>query len=729
MIVRIIVRKTKKGDSPTTKDRIAISSRYACWNAFLHEHLHEHTAIVIGTQKLRKFVAKPRLFDFSRFFSILAAITCYHFFHFLAHRMSTSTTNDAQSPRTQTTHSATNGNGNAADKHNKHNEHNKSNKNDKGNKNTKNKSSDDQLGKPLDTSLLKRLLEFLAPHKKLVIVTLALTILVAAVGPLRPYIIREAIDNYVAHGDTSGLTWAIFQIFALLVVQGVVQYSLTMLMQWIGQNTILDVRTRLFTRLQELSLRYYDTTPVGRLVTRVTNDVEVLNEVFSSGLVMMISSIFVIFWIVIFMFKTSWELALATIVVVPILMIGTNIFRKAVRVQYQEIRTQVARMNAFMNEYITGMNIIQLFSQEDRQRDTFDAINQAHTDAQVRSVFYYAVFFPFIEMMGTLSLSIVIWYAAGRVLEGTMTVGMIVAFSMYGEMFFRPLRELSDKYNTLQSAMASSERIFQLLDEESIVRDNPNAAPMQRFEHSIEFRNVDFAYDASPTNLILRSVNFSVEKGKTVAIVGATGAGKSSLMNLLCRFYEFQGGDILVDGRSIRDIQQRSLRRRVAIVLQDVFLFARTIGENITLGNEEISRETMVAAAEAVGAHEFIAQLPEQYATPVTERGSTLSVGQKQLISFARALATDPDLLILDEATSSVDTATEQQIEHAIGTMLAGRTAIVIAHRLSTIQRADKIIVLHNGKVYEQGSHQELLESNGLYAKLYRLQYKEQLVA
>jgi ATP-binding cassette subfamily B protein len=444
---------------------------------------------------------------------------------------------------------------------------------------------------------------------------------------------------------------------------------------------------------------------------------------------MMISSIFIIFWIVVFMFITSWKLACATIVVVPVLMIGTNIFRKAVRVQYQEIRKQIARMNAFMNEYITGMNIIQLFSQEDRQRTSFDRINKAHTDAQVRSVFYYAVFFPFVEMMGTLSLSIVIWYAAGEVLQGTMTVGMIIAFSQYGEMFFRPLRELSDKYNTLQSAMASSERIFQLLDEDSFVRDNPNAQPMPPLEQGIEFRGVEFSYDPVHPELhpVLRCVSFAVQKGQTVAIVGATGAGKSSLMNLLCRFYEFQHGNIFIDGRSIRDIQQHSLRSRISIVLQDVFLFARSVGDNITLGNENISREAAIEAAKAIGAHEFIEKLPEGYDTPVMERGATFSVGQKQLISFARALAVNPDILILDEATSSVDTATEQQIEQAIHTMLAGRTSIVIAHRLSTIQRADRIIVLHNGKVNEQGTHQELLDRNGLYAKLYRLQYKEQL--
>ncbi|MCU0427205.1 MAG: ABC transporter ATP-binding protein/permease [Candidatus Kapabacteria bacterium] len=586
--------------------------------------------------------------------------------------------------------------------------------------------AEDAMSKGIDGSLLKRLLEFLRPHKNAVLGVLMLTIIVAAIGPVRPKLSQYSVDNYIATKDQNGLYGMILIIIALLIAQGILQYALTKLMQRIGQTTILDVRMRLFRRLQEISMRYYDTTPIGRLVTRVTNDVEVLNEVFSSGLVMMVANVFMIFWIIVMMFYTNWQLALATIVVVPILLYGTNIFRKAVRREFRTIRTQVARMNAFLNEYITGMNIIQIFSQEERQRKEFDSINAAHTEAHVKSVFYYAVFFPFVEMMSTVSLAIVIWYAAGHILQGTMTVGEVIAFSMFGEMFFRPIRELSDKYNTLQSAMASSERIFQLLDEESFVRDNPGAVPMQPLREAINFNDVTFSYDG--TKKVLCDVSFTVKKGQTLAIVGATGAGKSSLMNLLTRFYEFQGGDIVIDGRSIRDIQQLSLRKRMAIVLQDVFLFSRSVAENISLGNEAISRASIQAAAAAVGAAEFIEKLPEGYDTQVMERGATLSVGQKQLISFARALAANPDILILDEATSSVDTATEQLIEEAIQTLLKGRTSIVIAHRLSTIQKADNIVVLHHGKVYESGNHQELLAQNGLYAKLYRLQYKEQLV-
>ena len=642
---------------------------------------------------------------------------------------STMTTNNGTKPQNGTnTHSssapqtATNG-----ESENGHSAENKSTDEAKSKKSApKPQQPDDDAAKGIDGKLLRRLLEFLEPHKKRVYGVLALTVVVSAIGPLRPKLSQYAVDTYIGTGNRDGLIGIILMIFALLLLQGFLQYFLTQLMQWVGQTTILSVRMRLFRRLQELSLRYYDTTPIGRLVTRVTNDVEVLNEVFSSGLVMMVANSFMIFWIIVMMFYTNWQLAIATIVVVPVLLYGTNIFRKAVRREYRQIRQQVGRMNAFLNEYIQGMNVIQLFSQEERERKEFDEINTAHTEAHVRSVFYYAVFFPFVEMMSTVSLAITIWYAAGHILQGTMTVGEVIAFSMFGEMFFRPIRELSDKYNTLQSAMASSERIFQMLDEESFVKDNPNAVPMLPLSEGVKFDNVCFSYDG--TKNILCDVSFEVKKGQTVAIVGATGAGKSSLMNLLTRFYEFQEGDIVIDGRSIRDLQQLSLRKRMAIVLQDVFLFSRSIAENISLGNENITRAQIHAAAQAVGAAEFIEKLPEEYDTQVMERGATLSVGQKQLISFARALAANPDILILDEATSSVDTATEQQIERAIQTLLAGRTSIVIAHRLSTIQKADSIVVLHNGKVYEQGNHQELLAKNGLYAKLYRLQYKEQLV-
>ncbi len=583
---------------------------------------------------------------------------------------------------------------------------------------------DEILGKALDVSLLRRLTQFLKPYQTYVIIAVLFTIVTSVLVPMRPYLTKIAVDENIAHKDWDGLLSTLLLILSVLVAQGVINYGTQLLMQWVGQQAVYDLRMQIFDRLQKLSLRFYDTNPIGRLVTRVTSDVEILNEVFSSGLVIIISDVLVILGIVGYMLKISWELTLVTIAILPLLLWATSVFRKKVRANYRDIRRQVARLNAFLNEFISGIGIVQLFQQEKSQYNTFESINRSHADAQIRTVFYFAVFFPIVEMLAGIATAIMLWYAAGDVLSGAMKVGTLIAFIQYFEMFFRPVRELSEKYDTLQNAMASSERIFVLLDETSFVEDAPGARPIRELKQSIEFRNVDFGY--TPSIPILKDVSFTVNKGETVAIVGATGAGKSSIINLLTRFYEFQGGSILIDGEDIRTIQQQSLRSRIALVLQDVFLFSGSIGHNIALGNEAISPERIEQAAHAVGAGSFIDRLPMKYDTPVMERGSTLSVGQKQLISFARALATDPDILILDEATSSVDTATEKLIEQAIQRLLVGRTSIVIAHRLSTVQRADKIIVLHHGEVREQGTHQELLARNGLYARLYRLQYREQ---
>ena len=578
----------------------------------------------------------------------------------------------------------------------------------------------------VDYRLLRRLLSFLAPYRFYIVGAVTLTLVSSALGPLRPYLTRIAVDEHIVKGDLPGLGVFIAIILGLVILQGATQYALSLLMTWIGQSVLLDIRNTLYRHVERMALRFYDTTPVGRIVTRVTSDVEVLNELFSSGVVLMISDIMVIAWILTFMWNTSATLTMLTIVILPFLLVASFVFRRKVRVVYNLIRRQVARMNSFMNEYVTGMSVVQLFRQEDRMSKQFAEINAEHRDLQDRSIFYYATFFPVVEFLSAVALAIIVWYAAGHIGTGEMTIGMLIAFAQFTEMFFRPVRDLTEKYNTLQSSVVASERIFNLLDTKLTVDDAPNAKPLGQLERGIEFRHVNFSYDG--TTQVLRNVSFSVEKGQTVAIVGATGAGKSSIINLLCRFYEYQGGDIIIDGRSIRQIDQESLRRRIAVVLQDVFLFSRSVEENVTLGRSDITREHVISVAKALGAHDFISRLPNGYDTNVRERGAVLSVGQKQLISFCRALATDPDILILDEATSSIDTETEHLIESSISTMLKGRTSIVIAHRLSTIQRADRIVVLHHGEVAESGTHRELLLSGGLYAKLHALQFAQPAV-
>jgi ATP-binding cassette subfamily B protein len=575
--------------------------------------------------------------------------------------------------------------------------------------------------KRVDYRLLRRLLQFLKPYKLHLIGGVLLTLASSALGPLRPFITRIAVDDHIAKGDLNGLFIFIAIIFGLVIVQGATQYALSLLMTWIGQRVLLDIRNTLFKHVQALALRFYDTTPVGRIVTRVTSDVEVLNELFSAGVVLMISDIMVILWILTFMWNTSSDLTLLTIIILPFLLTASFIFRAKVRVVYSKIRQQVARMNSFINEFITGMAVVQLFRQESRMEAQFREINKTHRELQDTSIMYYATFFPVVEFLSSVALAIIVWYAARHIGTGEMTVGMLIAFAQFTEMFFRPVRDLTEKYNTLQSSVVASERIFSMLDTKLTIEDAPDAKRFDSLQSGIEFSHVDFSYDG--TTQILKDVSFSVRKGETLAIVGATGAGKSSIINLLCRFYEYQAGDILVDGTSIRSVKQEDLRRRIAVVLQDVFLFSRSVEENISLGRPDIRREDVQKIARQLGADAFISKLPHGYDTNVRERGAVLSVGQKQLISFCRALAQDPDILILDEATSSIDTESEQLIEASISTMLQGRTSIVIAHRLSTIQRADRILVLHKGEVAESGTHAELLSAQGLYAKLHALQF------
>lgn len=587
------------------------------------------------------------------------------------------------------------------------------------------------LGKAYDARLMRRLLKYLRPYRWHVALGIVLSILTSAMEAIRPYFTKVAVDVNIAQKDPHGLLITALLFCAVLVVRGVVQYANAYLTQWIGQRTIYDLRMEIYTHLQHLAPKFYDRNPIGRMITRVTNDVEVLNEMFSSGIVMVFSDVFTIIGIFYFMFSMSWQLSLVSLSVLPLLFYGTFLFRKKAREAYREVRVQIARINSFMQEHITGMMVDQIFNREKKSYDKFSRINAAHREANIKSIFYYAVFYPGVDLIGALSVGLIIWYAGGNVLQGAVTLGTVMAFLQFNEMFWRPIRDLSEKYNILQTAMASSERIFQLLDDKSLTSSPQSPVPLHTVRGEIEFRNVWFAYHppsdgANSPEWVLKNVSFHVNSGQTVAIVGHTGAGKTSIISLLSRFYEHQKGEILIDGINIDLIRPEELRKHIAVVLQEVFLFSGDIKGNINLGEDSISLERVRESAEVVGAHRFIEQLPGQYDAEVKERGATLSVGQKQLLSFARALAFDPRILVLDEATSSVDTETEQLIQAAIKKLLKGRTSIVIAHRLSTIQSADKIIVLHKGEIREMGTHQELLALDGIYRKLYRLQYKDQ---
>jgi ATP-binding cassette subfamily B multidrug efflux pump len=586
------------------------------------------------------------------------------------------------------------------------------------------------LGKAYDAALMKRLLKHLKPYTRYVVGAIVLSILVSAMEAVRPYFTKIAVDENIAQGDKHGLLMTTLAFFAVMLVRAVIQYLNTYLTQWIGQRTIFDLRMEVFEHLQRLGVKFYDKNPIGRLITRVTNDIEVLNDMFSSGIVMVFSDVFTIVGILYFMFSMNWQLALISLSVLPFLFYGTFLFRRKAREAYREVRLQLARINAFMQEHITGMMVDQVFNREQKSFEKFSRINALHRDANIRSIFYYALFYPGVDLVGAVAVGLIIWYAGLESLAGHVTVGTVMAFLQFNEMFWRPIRDLSEKYNIMQTAMASSERVFKLLDDRTMVHDPAVAVPLPVVRGEIEFKNVWFAYNqgerGEKIEWILKDISFKISAGETAAFVGHTGAGKTTIINLLTRFYDIQKGTILIDGVDIRQVRQEDLRKQIAVVLQDVFLFSGDIASNIGLGNDAVSEDRIRAAARVVGANRFIERMPGGYHEEVKERGATLSVGQKQLISFARALAYHPKILILDEATSSVDTETELLIQAAIKKLLHGRTSIVIAHRLSTIQTADKIIVMHKGEVREMGRHQELLALGGVYHTLYQLQYKEQ---
>ena len=598
---------------------------------------------------------------------------------------------------------------------------------------------EEALGKAYDSRLMKRLMQYMAPYKGRVILALALVAVVTPLELAPPKLFQVAIDRYLVPASKQtlalnaawhGIIYISLGYFAVLVFDFLAQYIQIRIMQRVGQQTMYDMRTEIFGHMQRLPMSYFDRNPVGRLMTRVTTDVDALNDLFAAGVVTMINDFFLLAVMAGLLFWIDRRLALDAVAVLPFIFVVTLIFRKYVRDANRKIRTAIARINAFLQEYISGMAVVQLFNRERKARAEFAKRNKDNMLAWRDAILAYALFYPAVEFLSFATIALIYWSGGNRILNGSLTLGILVAFTMYAQRFFRPIQDLSEKFNILQSAMAASERIFKLLDEPITIDSNPDAQKLVSPRGEIEFRNVWFSYKNTPNPIdedwVLRDVSFRVAPGESFAIVGHTGAGKTTLISLLLRFYDIQRGQILLDGIDIRLLNLQELRQQFGIVLQDPFLFTGTIESNVRLGTPGISRADVERALQEVGLGPFLDSLPQGIATEVNERGSTLSVGQRQLINFARALAHNPRFLILDEATSSVDTKTELQIREAVSRLLSGRTALVIAHRLSTIQHADRILVFHKGRLREQGAHQELLAQRGIYFRLYQLQYKEQ---
>ncbi|WP_268035486.1 ABC transporter ATP-binding protein [Algoriphagus sp. PAP.12] len=576
-------------------------------------------------------------------------------------------------------------------------------------------------GEIVDTKVLKQLYRYVQPYKFQFYFLVFLTISLAILAPTRPYFIQVAIDDYVSVGDSQGLLKMVYILVGLMILQAIVQWAHTFYSGWIGQVIIRDLRIKLFDHLLKLKLKFFDNTPIGRLVTRNVSDIETLADVFSEGLAAIIGDLLQLVTILGVMFYIDWKLTLVSLCTLPLMIISTYIFKEKIKVTFNDVRNAVSNLNAFLQEHITGMNIVQIFNREDREFDKFKEINREHRTAHIKSVLYYSIYFPVAEIIQAIGIGLVVWYGAVGVLGMDIQVGVLISFIMYLQLFFRPIRMIADRFNTLQMGVVSSSRIFKLLDSTEHIANEGDFKP-EKVNGHIEVKDLWFAY--VDEDYVLKNINFEVKPGQTVALVGATGAGKSSTINLLSRFYEINKGSISIDGTDIRDFELSTLRKHIGVVLQDVFLFSNSIYYNITLGNPNISREQVLEAAEMVGARKFIERLPGGLDYNVMERGATLSVGQRQLISFVRAMVYNPEIIILDEATSSVDTETEELIQESIEKMMKGRTSIVIAHRLSTIQKADQIIVLHKGEIVETGTHETLLEMGGYYTQLHQMQLK-----
>jgi ATP-binding cassette subfamily B multidrug efflux pump len=580
-------------------------------------------------------------------------------------------------------------------------------------------------GNIIDFKVLRRVMQFVKPYKVHFYIVVVLTVVLGFLAPFKVILVQQTLDRYVAAGDYQGMLYMVMLMTAVLVAHSGFQYIHTYLSGRIGQHVIRDIRVKLYEHLVGLRVKFFDKTPIGRLITRTISDVESLADVFSEGLAAMAGDLLQIVFILGFMFYQDWRLALVSLSTIPFMFLSTYVFKEKIKVAFNDVRNAVSNLNAFVQEHITGMNIVQIFGSEKREFNKFVEINKEHRDANLRSVLYYSVYYPVADIISATGLGLLMWYGARGVIhleETGITVGKLIAFIMYIQMFFRPIRMLADRYNTLQMGIVASSRIINLLDDKEFISETGTHRP-EELRGEVVFDKVRFAYNDA--NYVLKDISFHIKPGATVAFVGATGAGKSSIINLLNRFYEINSGSIEVDGVDIREFDVTVLRREIGVVLQDVFLFSDTIRNNITLGDKNVTDEMIWHAADLVGARKFIERLPGELDYNVMERGATLSVGQRQLLSFIRAMVYDPKILVLDEATSSIDSETEEMVQSAIAKMMTNRTAIVIAHRLSTIQKADTIIVLEKGEIKESGRHEDLLSRDGYYSQLYRMQYKE----
>jgi ATP-binding cassette subfamily B protein len=577
-------------------------------------------------------------------------------------------------------------------------------------------------GQIFDRKVLAGIFQFVKPYIGRFYLLIVLTVLMGLLSPLRPYMIQYTIDNHIIHNDINGLMLMVWLMIGLALLQALIQFSNSYLSDWVGQHVIRDIRITLFRHLLSLKTQYFDRTPIGRLVTRNISDIETLNNVFTEGLAAIVGDLLQLLFILGLMLYTDWRLTLVSLSTFPLLFVATYVFKEKIKKAFNSVRTAVANLNSFVQEHITGMSIVQIFSSEQREFERFKEINREHRRAHLKSVKYYSIYFPVAEVIGAIATGMLVWYGAKGVMQEHLTLGTLVAFIMYISMFFRPIRLIADRFNTLQMGIVSGDRLMKILNSREQIQNTGTHQPAS-IKGDVTFENVWFAYNEE--EYVLKNITFEAHRGQTVALVGATGAGKSSTINLISRFYDVNQGRILLDGVDIREYELYFLRRRIGIVLQDVFLFSGSIMDNITLGNDEITSEQVRKAAELVGALPFIERLPGGFNYNVMERGATLSVGQRQLISFVRVMVYNPDIIILDEATSSVDSETEKMIQDAISKMMKGRTAIIIAHRLATIQNADRIIVLDKGEIKEIGKHDELLALGGYYSRLHKMQYKE----